>query len=252
MISIKVIDLDFNKCFKLKPFFFFYEQVPFRNVLFNGKLFELSFSQKHDELIINSSINPPKNLIERIAFCLGIKDDLSSFYELVSSDPVLSEFEDSIHGLRLFSAFSDFEGVIGTVCSQFTSFPAYKRMMACLMSRFNRFPEPSELSLSLLKSCGFGFRAENALSVTKAFTNNEPLINAKGWGEYSDALYNLFQKRDYSSFYYDSLIKKIILKNYDSTLKTKSEFLEFAENQWGSWKGLAEVYLQKFLRDVKA
>ena len=63
-------------------------------------------------------------------------------------------------------------------------------------------------------------------------------------------LFRLFQKRDYSTFYVDTLIKKIFLEDYGANIESDADVRAFARKKFGEFSGLAEIYLQKFLTDV--
>ncbi len=257
-------DFNLDKIVRHQPFFFFFSDKAERSVKVNGKLVTMSFFQDGQRLIVDSDARLDKDetvfLKERISYCLGTMEDFSDLYMTCRADRVLGRFMDKIMGNRLLSAFTDFEALVSIICSQNVSFAQYKAMVAKIVDAYGEgkvFPDPEDIlaDLSLLKRCGVGYRSEYIENIARFMREKTEVDDAyrlssvKGIGPYSVDIFMLFQKRRYDFFYVDSLIKKIIRNDYGSDIVSDKDVRMFAENHWGKYKGLCEVYLQKFLYD---
>ncbi len=258
-------DFSLDNIVRHKPFFFFFSDKAERAVKVGGKLVTMSFFQEDLRLIVKYDseldLSEVDFLYERISYCLGTMDELSDLYSICQEDKVLLRFMDKIQGNRLLSAFSDFEALVSIICSQNVSFAQYKAMVAKIVDAYGSglvFPEPCDVlsDTGLLKGCGVGYRADYIVNIARFMSGKDEVDDAyelssvKGIGPYSIDIFMLFQKRQYDFFYVDSLIKKIIRDDYGSDLLTEKDIRQFAKNHWGKYKGLCEVYLQKFLNDV--
>lgn len=245
LVKLKInSDFDFAKNLESRPFLFFFDSTPERKVWVDGKLVNFIFRQRGKTLSVETD-KPVSPLEGRLENWFGIGEDFSEFYGLCKKDPVLKDYLDRIRGVRLFSAPDDFEALVCILCSQMTGFPQYKTMTRRIYEAYGAFPRPRDILArpGLLDGCGVGYRKKFILALAKSFPEW-----SLGLGEYSKNIFALFQGRDYSSFYEDSLIRKIARAHYGFRGKNAREF---ASSQWGKWAGLAEVFLQKFLRDLK-
>jgi len=244
-------DFNLNSVLLAKPFYFFYNNEPKKRIFENNKEQILNFSQEKNKLIVTSEKKISEKTLERVKFCFGINEDLSSFYKICQKDKVLSNFTEKIKNIKILSAFSDFEAVIGCIVSQNISFGQYIKKMN-LMEDFGFFPE--NFLKNDLSKFKLGYKEKYIKNVSEFFlkkeiSNKEELKDIKGIGEYSINLYTIFQKRDYSCFYWDCLIEKIFLENYALKL-SKKQGIEKANELWGDFRGLSEVFLQKLLNDI--
>lgn len=238
-------DFDFVKNMESRPFLFFFDStLPERKVWLDGRLVNFRFHQEGTTLNVETD-SQVTSIRERLENWFGIGQDMSGFYGLCKNDPVLKNYIGRIKGIRLFSAPDDFEALVCIICSQMTGFPQYKTMTRRIYETYGFFPRPKDVLAkpNLLDSCGVGYRKKFIVALAKSF----PEWSA-GLGGYSKSIFELFQKRDYSSFYEDSLIRKIASERYGFEGK---DIRKFASEKWGRWAGLAEVFLQKFLRDLK-
>ncbi|MEA2003361.1 MAG: hypothetical protein U9O53_00185 [archaeon] len=257
-------DFNLDTIIRHKPFFFFFSERAERVVKLGGKLVTMSFSQEGQRLAVDFDAeldDSEKDLLkERISYCLGTMEDFSDLYMICSDDGVLSGFMDKILGNRLLSAFTDFEALVSIICSQNVSFAQCKAMVLKLVDAYGEgkvFPDPCDIlaDTSLLKSCGVGYRAGFIENIARFMDGKDyvddgyRLSSVKGIGSYSVDIFMLFQKRRYDFFYVDSLIKKIIRNDYGADIFSDKDIRAFAENHWGRYKGLCEVYLQKLLYD---
>ncbi|MBW6462501.1 MAG: hypothetical protein K0B07_05655 [DPANN group archaeon] len=259
-------DFNLDNIVRHKPFFFFFYDKAEKVVRVNGKLVTMRFFQQNQKLIVRfeAELNQAEVevLIERVSYCLGTMEEISDLYSICSEDKVLSRFSDEIYGNRLLSAFTDFEALVSIICSQNVSFAQYKGMVAKIVEAYGSgvvFPEPCDIlaDASLLKNCGVGYRADYIVNIAKFMSGKNVVDDAytlsgvKGIGPYSIDIFMLFQRRKYDFFYVDSLIKKIIRDDYGVSEDLSDKYIrQFAKNHWGKYKGLCEVYLQKFLKDV--
>ncbi len=247
-VNLKVSsDFDFAKNLESRPFLFFFDVdgKPERRILVDGRLVNFRFRQ-HGKTLGVETDSKVADLREKLENWFGLGEDMSGFYRLCKKDPVLRNYLGNIRGIRLFSAPDDFEACVCIICSQMTGFPQYKAMTRRIYEAYGFFPGPKDILArpGLLDGCGVGYRKKFILSLAKSFPEWGP-----GLGGYSKNIFTLFQRRDYSSFYEDSLIRKIASEHYGFRGKNVREF---ASRRWGKWAGLAEVFLQKFLRDLKS
>lgn len=257
-------DFSLEKIVKYRPFFFFFDAVPERSVLLQGMPLEMKFRQDGQKLIVElpREIEPKYRdfLEKRLAYCLGAGEDLSGFYAMCEHDEVLSKFLPSIEGNRLISAFDDFEAVVSIICSQNVGFDQYKEMVKRVIKTYGYkkcFPIPRDIMQrkGAISDCGVGYRDAFILEATnkmffKSTLSDDDLNNMHGIGPYSRDIFRLFQRRDYSAFYVDTLIKKIFREQYGANLESDADIRAFAQRKFGEYSGLAEIYLQKFLNDT--
>ncbi len=246
-------DFDFQKILQSKPFYFFYSPVAERTVFFHGEALKLSFKQRNQELEVNvdKRIKDSGELKSRIQFCLGTNENMGRFYELCRQDIVLSKLLPRIKGTRMVSAFSDFEALVGAIVSQNNSFRNYLATMGKLCRELNFVPE-NYLDQGRLKKLKLGYKVPFIVGLAKVFlSGNVPkeLTKIKGVGKYSAALFNIFQCRDFSGFYWDTLTERILKEHYKVRADHRTGG-EAARKLWGEYSGLAEILLQKFLNDT--
>lgn len=245
MIELET-DLNLKKIMSLKPFFFFYNNTP-KKKIFHGQNLIFGFSQNSSKILVEHN-NPEREelLSKRISNCFGIGEDLSGFYEIAKKDPVLSPHYEQILDTTILSAFTPYEAVLGGIASQNTSFSRYMNFMKALDAiSFN----PKHVTETFLQEAGFGYKTRYILGIPTV-PDMSDLSQYLGIGKYTEVLLDLFQNRNYRAFYCDVLIKKIICQNY-KRVETDAEILDFAKDKWGKWRGLVEVYLQKFTSDLK-
>ncbi len=242
-IRIKTKDFDFLKTFNSGLFYFFYEEEPEREVYFANRIIELVFRQENEDLIIDSSDYLKENEVEvlkkRICNCFGLDEDLKDFYTLCKKDKVLKSYFPRINKTRIISAFSDFEALIGAIISQNNSYKNYRQQMKKVYRKVNFVP--ANYKEKQIKNLRIGYKISYIMELTRNF-GKMGIKNIKGIGDYSVNLYNIFQKRDYDSFYIDCLTEKIMKENYGIA----NNFEESSKKLWGKHRGLAEAYLQRF------
>ncbi len=242
-IRIKTKDFDFLKTFNSGLFYFFYEDNPVRKIFFNNRMIELVFRQEDENLIIESSMDMKRReaeiLEKRISNCFGLHEDLKDFYALCKEDKVLRDYFPKIKETRIVSAFSDFEALVGAIVSQNNSYKNYREQMRRVYREVNFVP--AKYKEEKIKKLRIGYKISYIMELTRNF-GKLGIKDIKGIGNYSVNLYNIFQKRDYDSFYIDCLTEKIMKENYG----IRDSFEEMSKKLWGKYRGLAEAYLQRF------
>lgn len=219
-----------------------------RVVEISERVFEIELFQKRRELFVKGV---PKELSrrvrEKISFCLGVNDDFSEFLELAEKDKVLFKFIPRMKGLRLFSSPSKWETLSSIVLSQMTSFSQYKRMVYSLYSAYGKFPSQKDIILrpKPLSKAKAGYREKFILSCARKF-DGKSLEGLFGVGNYTKDIFRLFGEREFSSVYDDVLMRRILRERYGGAS------IGTFKKRWGSWGGVAEVFLQKFLSDNPA
>jgi 3-methyladenine DNA glycosylase/8-oxoguanine DNA glycosylase len=242
-LKLKTLNFNFQKIFDSGLFYFFYEKEPVREIYVGGKLLKLEFKQEENRLIISCSRELEKeqknNLIKGIKHCFGLEEDLTDFYKICEKDVILKNHLDKIKETRIVSAFSDFEALVGAIISQNNSYRNYRRQMFSVYKKLNFIRENyTEKNLSGLK---LGYKVPFLVGLAKDFGKIE-ISKIKGIGNYSVNLFEIFQKRNYATFYMDCLTEKILREKY----KIKDNFEENTKKLWGKYRGLAEAYLQRF------
>jgi len=242
-IKIKTKDFDFLKTFNSGLFYFFYEDNPIRRVYFKNRVVELVFRQEDEDLIIDSPINMKMKegeiLKQQISKCFGLREDLTPFYNLCKKDKVLRDYLPKIKKTRIVSAFSDFESLVGAIVSQNNSYRNYRKQMRKVYRAVNF--ERANYKEKKIEELKLGYKISYIMELTKNY-NKLNIRNIKGIGNYSVNLYNIFQRRDYDSFYIDCLTEKIMKENYGISENLE----ENSKKLWGNYRGLAEAYLQRF------
>ena len=255
-IACTAPDFDLEKNLQFRPFLLFPHDAPRAGIRLHGRIVMLEFSQKSagKPLIVapNRGLEPRERrmISTRLSYCTGVREDLSGAYSLCRKDAVLSEYCEDIRGLRLFSAFTDFEGLLCVLCSHMVSFNQYKKMIQRVCGAYGgAFPHPASVfrNPEALDSCGLGYRKEYVLDAARKCRHGfviKDLREIHGVGKYSENIFHLFQLRDYSAFYDDSLTARIAKEDYGTSI-------DGLRDSWGpKWCGLLEVFAQKFLNDM--
>ncbi|MCD6423364.1 MAG: hypothetical protein J7L42_04540 [Elusimicrobia bacterium] len=254
ILKLKADDFDFLKTFNSGLFYFFYTPEPQRKILINPvrtdisngvnkKIVLLKFFQKKDLYIeVDKELNKSELefLKNRLIYCFGLNEDMQEFYRICRRDAVLRKFYSRIVNTRIISAFCDFEALVGAIVSQNNSYRGYRIQMKLLYEK-TLFRKEKFLNAEKLRKYKIGYKADYLVELARNF-GKIPLPQIKGIGRYSLGLFEIFQKRDYNSFYVDCLTEKILKENYG----IRKNFEEAGKKLWGNWRGLALAYLQRF------
>ncbi|MEJ2568290.1 MAG: hypothetical protein P8Z50_05390, partial [candidate division WOR-3 bacterium] len=128
---------------------------------------------------------------------------------------------------------------IGAIVSQNNSYRNYRNQMNKIYRKINFIK--SNYKEKNMKNLRIGYKLSYLMELSRNFEKSN-IKDIKGIGNYSINLFNIFQKRDYNSFYVDCLTEKIMKENYGISYS----FEEESKVLWGNYRGLAEAYLQRF------
>ena len=203
--------------------------------------------------------------VERLEWILSVREDLSGFYRLASSDPLLKMFSSRYRGWRPRSTSLWWSLVIG-VCQQNASFWQGWRMLYNIVKLYNRRvrvddepilpPRPVDVleNPHLLVTAGTGYRSDTIVRIAKAMESGEVnydrlasrssieiesvLKRIKGVGSYTARLSLVLAFRKYDLPPIDRWLKKIIAVVY----RVREEDAERTWiSRWGRWSGLASL-----------
>jgi len=247
--------------------------------------------QKSNALEFKSSSNNVASDFLRRYFRLD--DDLLKVYSKITKDKHLREAVKQFQGLRLIRQ-EPWECLISYLCAQNKNIPAIKQMILNICTRFGNptrfegqevytFPEPRVLakaSLSDLRLCRLGYRAENVLKTAKLVDEGdfdlealetmsferakEKLLTLPGIGPKVADCILLFSLDKLGAFPIDVWMKRIILQHYSehfepefvTKMKTKKglsqrdykTIYDFGKKYFGDYIGYAQEYLYHYAR----
>jgi len=222
-----------------------------------------------------------------------LDDNLPHVYSKIMKDKHVSEAVSQFRGLRLMQQ-EPWECLISYLCAQNKNIPAIKRMIFNLCRRFGRtikfeceefqtFPKPEALakaSLSELRLCMLGYRAERILKTAKLVNSGdfdlevlktvpyerakEELLTLPGVGPKVADCVLLFSLNKLEAFPIDVWMKRIILQYYSQhfepefvkKMKTKKglspreyqTIYAFGRKYFGEYLGYAQEYLYHYKR----
>ncbi len=209
-------------------------------------------------------------IAEKVTFMFSLQEDLEEFYSLIEEGSVLKYAKEDLYGLKIKTAPTFFEGMIIGFCSQWVSFPRAIKMMDKVIERFGErrgrdylFPSPEALaggSISELKECGLGFRAERVkwLSTQVAEGEVDPerltslpdeqvreeLKKIKWVGPWTAEAMMLWSLKRPGAFPIDVWSARVFRAFYPQMReRSPEEIKEFATKRWGNQRGLAFYYL---------
>ncbi len=200
---------------------------------------------------------------ELVEETLGLREDLSGFYRLARSDPLLHGFAEKLPGWRLRTTTPWWAAVIG-VCQQNTGFLQGWRMLYRLIKLYARttrvdgkqvylVPSPSDVLSRpyLLREAGTGYRAATIQGLARAFRDGEidtggckgfreTLLGVKGVGSYTARLAAVLSLRCYDEPPMDNWVRRLAAEAYGVEPR---EAEEEWRRRWGRWSGLAVIAL---------
>ena len=207
---------------------------------------------------------------EKVSYMFSADQDLDEFYLLIDDDPVLKYAKKDMYGLKIQTTPTFYEGIVLGFCSQWVSFARVLRMLDSLTRRFGErvdrnyaFPLPEDLadaSISELKECGLGFRAERIkwfsaqiakgnidMDVLRSLPDDklkERLMGIKWIGPWLSEGIMLWTFKRLNSFPIDVWSAKIFQAFYpELENRSHEDIAEFASRSWGKCRGLAYYYL---------
>ncbi len=207
-------------------------------------------------------------IVDKVLFCLGLKDDLTELTGLGEDDPHLREALDALPGYRLKATPTVYEAILSAMISQNCSRDAFFSMLSQFRRSFGRiaeiegqsmeaFPTPEEVvegDLRRVEDPRLRYRmtsiGELARVLTKDFLNRleglppdegiEELEKLRGIGGYTARVVQLYGMRRYEVGFFDGYVQKLIGRLYLKKEKPRPrEVLQFMKERWGSWQGYA-------------
>ncbi len=224
---------------------------------------------------------------------LGLKDDLPRIYSRITKDKHVEKAVEMLKGLRILQQ-DPWECLISYICATYKNVAAIKQMIYQLCKKFGekhqleglnfyRFPMPERLvkaSVSELRKCGLGYRAEYVQATARIVYANDFDFECLKNSSYSKArtelqyfpgvglkvadCISLFSLGMLEAFPVDVRVKRTLLNNYADHFPTvfitkisgeKSlsrleyeQLHNFGREYFGEYAGYAQEYLYYYER----
>jgi len=222
-----------------------------------------------------------KELKQYLVKVLGLRDDLSLFYETFSADKPLSRTFGPLRGLRLMRGTNLYESLICSILSQNNSAKRWNSIARLLMQHYGKrvqfsdrsswflFPTPEDIAQltvrELQRTTSMGYRAKSVVTVSRMIQNNdlelEPLVNVS-YEEALDCLLELYgvgpKVADCFLLYgagqlraapVDVWMYRIVNRLYFKERKlSRPAIASFLRNRFGYWAGYVQLYLFHYAR----
>ena len=149
------------------------------------------------------------DLKQHLVKVLGLRDDLSLFYETFSADKPLSLTFGPLRGLRLTRGTNLYESLICSILSQNNSAKRWNGIARLLMKKYGRkvqfpdgsswflFPRPKDIAdltlRKLQRTTSMGYRAKSVITVSRMIRNKEVDLTSIATSNYEDGLESLLQ-----------------------------------------------------------
>jgi 3-methyladenine DNA glycosylase/8-oxoguanine DNA glycosylase len=205
----------------------------------------------------------------KVAWMLGLDQDLSQFYALARDEPKLAHVEARAQG-RVLRCPTLFEDVVKTILTTNTTWRGTIRMAQGLVDHYGdplpsdparrAFPTPGQLAASdeetLRAAARLGYRAPYLLALARAVASGDldlealraaelatnllrkHLLALKGVGAYAAAnLLMILGRYDYLPV--DAWALKMVAHEWFGGQPVGQAEVEAAFERWGPWKGLA-------------
>lgn len=206
-------------------------------------------------------------LVKKLEFTIGLKEDISEFIEKGVHDPLLGPFLENYRGLRIRST-NLWWAIVTSISQQNASFKQGWSTLHRIIESYNRTielgegiivprpPTPREVleDIDRLINAGVGYRAKTILNTARTLLNGEireeDIINMKsieiertlrkikGIGPYTARLAIALSTRRYELPPVDKWLKKIasIVYSIDENLVEK-----YWTERWNKWAALAAI-----------
>ncbi len=187
---------------------------------------------------------------------LGARERLEAYWEKARQDPLVGGVAETMPGLRLRTT-SIWLAFLIAVCQQNASFRqgwgmlyrlhrlASRRLSARGMGVYLETPQPSSLSLDLLRRAGLGYRARTVMEAIRHRVHElscrevDRAREVRGVGNYTLSLIKLLACRDYSALPLDRWLKRLASEAYnvpESAVDTE------LHRRFGNYVGLAALH----------
>ncbi|MHA1722526.1 MAG: DNA-3-methyladenine glycosylase family protein [Candidatus Baldrarchaeia archaeon] len=223
-----------------------------------------------------------KEILEIIDRCLGLKDDITSFYTLAERFPYLRQSVEDLYGMRICSFPDFFSAVILAVTLQMASYGRTERMIKLLYRNYGEkivfdnvevivCPSPTRITNvseeELKGRCNLGYRAAfikacaeavvsqkaptiKELADMKAEEAKRVLMSLKGIGEYSAEIIT-----PHPSFPVDVWSVKIFCQLFkikvDRSLRAMIPIVKrYAFEKFGRWQKYVYTYITNDLEKL--
>jgi DNA-3-methyladenine glycosylase II len=210
---------------------------------------------------------------ERVAWHLGLDDDLRPFYAVAEGDPVLSASIQYNFGAKGKRAYSMFDGLIDVILAQNTAFRRVYAMRASLAAAFgdpfvtggrvyHASPTPEQLAaapLEAVRAAKVGYRDRYVKGVAEAVAGGfdlealkqrpvdearQELLRLPGVGPYTADLALILAGRRPDALFMDVYIREVLRQLYFGGARVPDQQLrEFAQTRWGPYQADAGLYL---------
>ncbi|MFQ6085226.1 MAG: DNA-3-methyladenine glycosylase family protein [Candidatus Bathyarchaeia archaeon] len=213
-------------------------------------------------------------ILEKLAFCLRLDEDISEFYALVEDDPLIKQVRDDLFGMRDTPYPDIFTGSILAIALQWASIKRSMEMREAVYREYGDAlnfegkriilsPSPHRIALEdardLKDRCHLGYRATHIKSVAEAIVSGDvptmeelakmppgeakkELLKLKGIGDYSADIIS-----PHRGFPVDVWSAKIFAKilgiGGDDTRGLIREVKTLAKERFGEWAGYVFVYV---------
>lgn len=214
-----------------------------------------------------------KEIINKIYWCFGLKENLTDFYRICETDPFLKKAKENLYGLRIRAFPTILEALIESISAQNIPLSRVYLIMELICEKFGEgikfngeldytFPDIHKLkgiSLEDLYKCKVGYRARYILDLIKTISKNndleslkslstekarEMLMSFKGVGQYTANLVLIIGLRRINVIHMDLWTREIISTFYFSKRKISDQkILKFAKEKWKGYDSLALLYL---------
>lgn len=206
----------------------------------------------------------------RVAWFLGLHEDLRPFYELVKDDPVMQAAIAMHYGAKDKAGYSVFEALVGCVCAQNVIFKRLYAMLRNLCQRFGDsvvldgvachvFPTPEQLAAAPvedMRACKVGYRDKYIKGIAEAVASGQvnlehivalpleearrELIKLPGVGPYTADLALILALRRRDILHLDLFVRQALWTFYfDGRQVPDGELRAFAAQRWPGYQAWA-------------
>ena len=214
-----------------------------------------------------------KEIINKIYWCFGLKENLTDFYRICETDPFLKKAKENLYGLRIRAFPTILEALIESISAQNIPLSRVYLIMKLICEKLGErikfdgevdytFPDikrMKEASITEFYQCKVGYRANYILELVKTILKNkidleslknlptekarEILMSFKGVGEYTSNLTLIIGLRRKDILHLDLWTREIISTFYFKRKLSDQKILKFAKEKWKGYTSLALMYL---------
>ncbi len=242
---------------------------PNRRVSYNNgvQLVTLAFSANGKKVQVGA--RDQKQAIAEFSTRFRLTDDMPRIYSEINTDPFMDSAIANYNGMRL-TLNDPWETTMCFILSQYNNLKRIRKLVLEMKRRYGKrspdgsstFPMPeriNDLSEQELRDCGMGFRAKYIKSAAEMCSGSMDLYSLRGRG-YDTVKSNLMEIYGVGSkvadcialmgygkmeaFPIDVWVKRTLENVYFKGKEKKISMLtDFAEEQWGRYRGYAQQYI---------